>query len=356
MNKRILKLLCVAIAAAAFFVVPAAWAQDTTVEAANEATALYVACDTAGVLNLTGTALTGYDIYYQLFSAPNATGTAVTSLRQISVAGSFQVSEQLAYNAGQTLAVGSTGSARILMAREGNADSIDFEFVVNDFNDGCSAPQYSGVTSGDAGSVTTTTNTDGVIGVTRSIRAPNGGYLNANLLPESDVVVGARPSDTFRSDNPGLLFAECDEYPLAIPGIIYDTDRVVVFWSWYTRTPEQMDQHLAAAQYVVRVNTALLNNVARSAVTNPSDSVNQWVFYTAELGNLAPGHYEISYDLTWSTPVFDGYDDFGPGTANTRESGICNFDVLMNPGGAFIAHNGAFFPTEYPVHDITPGF
>ncbi len=355
MNTRLLKLLCAAVAAA-LVVVPAALAQDTTVTEANEATAFYVACDTAGVMNVTGTALTGYDVYYQLFNAPNATGTAVTSLRQLSVSGAFQVSEQLPYNAGQTLAVGSTGSARVIMASENNVDNIDFEFVVNDFNDGCAAPQFAGVTSGDAGTTTTTSTTDGVIGFSRSIRSPNGGYLNANLLPESEVVVGARPSDTFRSDNPGLLFAECDEYPLALPGIIYDTDRVVVFWSWFTRTPEQMDQHLAAAQYVVSVNTAILNNVSRSAVTNPSDSVNQWVFYTAELGNLMPGHYEIAYDLTWTTPVNDGYDDYGPGTANVRESGNCNFDVLLNPSGTFIAHNGAFFPTEYPVHDITPGF
>ncbi|MDX2160907.1 MAG: hypothetical protein SF162_06240 [bacterium] len=332
---------------------------DTTITAANEATALYVACEDRGVINLTGTALAGFDIYYQLFGAPNATGTAFSTLRQLSVDGAFAVSESFNYTGG-TVPAGSTGSVRVVMAREGNSESVDFEFVANDLNDGCAEPQYGGATSTDTGLGGAAADASNVVGgrtgpgFTRSLFAPNGLTLNASLTPESLVVVGARPSETYRSDTPGLLFAECDEYPLAIPGILYDTDRVVVYWSWFTRTVEQMEQHLANAVYVVRVNTAPLNNVQRSEITQRDGSINQWVFFTAELGNLSPGHYEISYDLTWTNPVNDGYDDYGPGTALPRESGLCNFDVRLNPDGVSIAHSGAFIPTENPVHNIYP--
>jgi hypothetical protein len=181
--------------------------------------------------------------------------------------------------------------------------------------------------------------------------------LNANLSAEAQVVVGARPSDTFRSDVPGLLFAECDRYPLAIPGVIYDTDRVEVFWSWFTRTPEQMEQHLATAQYVIRVNTApILTGIERSAIEKRTGSINNWVFYSVDLGNLRPGHYEIAYDLTWTELHNDGYDTYGPGGEFVTQGGTCNFDVLRNPSGASVAYNLALVPTDYPVHNIDPEY
>jgi hypothetical protein len=80
------------------------------------------------------------------------------------------------------------------------------------------------------------------------------------------------------------------------------------------------------------------------------------VFYSSALGNLAPGHYEVSLELTWNNPIFDGYADFGPGTETPRLTGLCNFDVELNPDGLSIAHNGSFIPTENPVHDINPDY
>ena len=62
-------------------------------------------------------------------------------------------------------------------------------------------------------------------------------------------MIGARLSDHFRSDTPGLIFAQCDAFPLAEPGIIYDNDTVTIFWSWFTKTQAQMDEHLANAIY-----------------------------------------------------------------------------------------------------------
>jgi hypothetical protein len=31
--------------------------------------------------------------------------------------------------------------------------------------------------------------------------------------------------------------------------------------------------------------------------------------------------------VTWSAPISDGYQQFGPGTANTEETGSCTFTV-----------------------------
>ncbi len=362
MNKRLWITACLLIISMGLFSTVTAQEVTTTTTAttiapSNDVTALYVACADQGVINLSGTSLVGFDVYYQLFSAPNATGTALSTIRQVPVAGVYSVSEALLYTTGQTLAAGATGSARVIVAREGDVTRIDFEFNVNDINDGCATPQFEGATSTDSGAGASATDTDGSSGAgfTTSIFSPTG-LLNSNLQAENTVVIGARPSDEYRSDTPGTIFAECDSYPLALPGILYDTDQVVVYWSWFTRTVEQMQDHLANAQYAVRINTATFNNVVRSEIIERSGSVNQWVFYTTVLGNLSPGHYEVSYELTWTNPVFDGYDDYGPSTANSRLVGLCNFDILLNPDGVFIAHNGSFIPTEYPVHNINPDY
>ena len=84
--------------------------------------------------------------------------------------------------------------------------------------------------------------TTATVDVGPPIVSPFGGFLNPDLeiTPEPIVVIGARPHPAYRSPTPGLVFAECTEaLPRAMPGVIYDTDNVVIFWSWFARTEEQ---------------------------------------------------------------------------------------------------------------------
>lgn len=304
------------------------------------------ACGDAAVLNLSGTILAGWDVFFQLISA----GTQLTPVRQIAAAGAFTFGERITYPAGTTLAPGSALGARVFIARESDPTRIDFEFALNDIQDGCNAaaaPQTNtgSTASGDAGQVTSAATTAGT-----NLFAPNGQTLNPNLTTEQPVVIGARPSDNFRSATPGLIFAECAEDPLAIPGLVYDNDNVTVYWSWFTRTRAQMENHLASAQYSVRLNTAIFNNVQQSEITQRGNRF--YVFYSAPVGNLRPGHYEIEYRVTWAEPHFDGFDDYGPGTTIPVDNGTCNFDVLRNPGNLDVDHTEMYFPTNAPVHNI----
>jgi hypothetical protein len=326
---------------------PAGEATVTTPTSAIDT--FFVACADAAIVNFSGNLVSGFSIYYQLFASD---GSEVTTLRRAeAAAGDVGYSERVAYPAGTALSAGAALTMQVRVARTNNANTIDFEFTASDVQDGCANPQFELVSSTDTGiSASTSDTTTGRVGFDRPIRAP-GGFLNSNLQPETAVVIGARPSDRFRSDTPGLIFAECNRFPLAEPGIIYDTDRVVVYWSWFTRTRAQMDQHLANAQYSVRMNGATFNRVAVS--TPEQRGGNFWVFYTADVGNLRPGHYEVEYRLTWAQKVFDGFEEFGPGSDNVQEAGNCNFNVLLNPNGLTIAHNLEFVPTDNPVHNIT---
>ena len=322
----------------------------TSTGPSNAVQARFYACSDSVIMTLNGHLLTGYSVYWQAFPGSGATGTPLTSVRQVDASGDFTYAERVANNAGAVTADGATASAKVSVARTGNPTAVDFEFIVSDVNDGCSGSIPTGTitTSGDGGSGTAS----GSAGT--NLAAPGGVTLNPNLSAEPAVVVGARLSDNFRSETPGLIFAECDAFPLALPGIVYDNDNVTVYWSWFTKTREQMDQHLANGNYAVKMNGAYFNPVQRSEPEQRGG--NWWVFYTAPVGNLRPGHYEVDYQLTWNAPVNDGFDDFGPGTDNPIEANTCNFNVLRNPDNGPVSYTGMFNPTTYPVHNITPDY
>jgi len=318
----------------------------------NEVQGFFVACEADAVVNFRGTMLAGFDIFYQVFAGTTGSGTALTSLRQVQVDGTFTFSERVAYTNGQTVPAGQSASAKVSVARDSDPSRVDFEFVLADVQDGCTSqqtqPQNPTGTSIDTGTTGAVVSTSDVF----SLPAPNGQTLNPNLSPEPTVVVGARLSDAFRSETPGLIYAACENFPLALPGIVYDNDQVTVFWSWFTRTQEQMEQHLANANYSVRMNGAPFNQVVQSDIQRVGGLF--YVFYSSFVGNLRPGHYEIEYRLTWNQPVNDGFNDYGPGTDFPTDQGNCNFDIIRNPTSEPVAYTNMFNPSPFPVHDILP--
>ena len=322
MRKLFISLLLVVLSA--HLVVAQDDTDTTTTGTENSVNIFYVACETQGVINFDGTMNPGYDIYYQLFSGAAGGGTALTALRRVPVDGAYAVSDQVTYNDGQSLSTGSTGSARVLIALEGNPNASTFETTVDDLQDGCNSPQNTLVSSTDAG--TTTADTAPATG---TIRSPYGGFLELDLAPNPIVVIGA-PRQLGRSNKPGEIFAECDEYmPEADPGVLYDTDNIVIFWSWYSRTPEQVYDHINKAVYEVTFQTAPLLNVQ---VSEPElRGNNYWTFYTAPIGRLKPGVYGVNFKLSWTDVTFDGYDEYGPGTEFESFESTCTFEIKRDP-------------------------
>ncbi len=288
----------------------------------------FVACENQAVINLTGSMDAGFDVFYQVFSGAGASGTALTSLRQVQVNGQYAVSEQIAYT-GATVPAGSVASVRVSIARESNPNSATYTTTVDDIQDGCANPQNPTTTSVDAGSGVTTT------AATGTIRSPFGGFINPNVAatPEPIVVIGARTVLVEgRSATPGVIFAECDNFlPQAAPGLLYDNDNIVIFWSWFARTAQQVEDHIAQAQYEVSLNTAPLISVQVSPIERRG--TNYWVFYTANIGRLKPGRYGIEFKLSWKQAISDGYDEFGPGTDNPSQNSTCTFEIKQNPDG-----------------------
>lgn len=326
-----------------------------------------VICETTAVMNLTGTMLTGEDVYYQLFNTPNATGTAITPLRRVQVDGTFAFSEVVSYTTGSVMAAGTIGSATVSIGRESNPSRTSFTTTVSDLQDGCAAPQNPQATSaaiegGTTGS-TGTTGTTGSTGSLNPILSPFGGNINPGYVPPEDpvVVIGARPEEVLpRQQTPGIIFAECNQYPQALPGLLYDTDEIILFWSWFARTPEQVQEHLNTVTYAVLYYDRIeLPNITITPIQQIGN--NYWVFYYSRLGNLRPGRYFFNFKTRWSRAISDGYDEYGPGTDNPLIEGGCGFDVYRNLNNTPVSYNpwpyniiGNPGPTATPTRTPTP--
>lgn len=315
--------------------------------ATSNVTIFVVICDTRAVVNFSGTMQAGFDVYYQVFSGPGGTGNALTTLRQAPVSGTYTYSEIVNYNEGATVPPGGVGSVYVAIARETNAASTIYTTTVDDLQDGCAEPQNplgaSTDTGGSASVPTSTTQSPGTTSAgTSNILSPFGGVVNPNYIPPdpSLVVIGARPEFVEpRQETPGLIFAECNDYPVAVPGVVYDTDSVVIFWSWYARTAEQVQQHIDAVDYSVTFygRLPLPDPIVRTPIERRGN--NYWVFYYARLGSLIPGQYFIEYKVNWNEPITDGYDNFGPGTENVQLISGCGFRIRPNLEGRRVTYN-----------------
>lgn len=337
------KLIVIVTAALLLAIIAPAAAQTgtTTTTASSTVTVFFVACETSAVLNFSGTMLAGEDIFFQVFAGAGGTGTPLTALRRVSVDGQFAVSDQVTYNDGATVSAGSTASARVVIASESNPNVTSFETVVDDVQDGCANPQHALVSSSDAGSGSAASG-DSSLGIL--IRSPFGGFINNNIgefvspQPEPAVVIGARRPLLFRSDTPGVIFAECDQYrPRSEPGKLYDNDNIVIFWSWYARTPAQVQDHFDKAIYNVTFQNAPLPQLVTTSIEQRGSFY--WVFYYQVIGNLAPGTYGASFNLSWSEPTFDGFTRYGPGTDTESVHSSCTFTIERNPTGAPVDYN-----------------
>lgn len=315
---------------------------------------LFVACENSAVIDLTGFMETGYDVYVQVFREIGTSGTPLTPVTQVSVSGDYQVSPQISYAGGEVLAFGQYATAQISIAREGSPSSTTFTGTVNDVQDGCATPTYEGVDTSTA---------DGGLGSTGTnpaqIYSPLGGIINPNIvadLPQESIVqLGARPSlNPFfgqqRSDTAGMIFAECNRYPGSEPGLLYDTDGLTIFWSWFASTPELVEDHLREARYQIWINSQsfpaedIIDHAARSQIQQREDG-NYWVFYTIDLGDLwAPGEYSVGYRLEWANPISDGYEEFGPGTGNNFLESACDFTISKNPWGVDDPYRNPNYP------------
>ena len=308
----------------------------------------YSACEDRMVIDFQGKMQLGYDLYFQAFDRYGGLGEPITALRRVSVNGDYAVSQVIYWLNGEARALGTPISVVIRIGRENNPDSTLFQQPSDDVLGECEEP---GSTLGEGADVMGEPEMISHSGVF----LPDGGFLNPVYALEAEplVQIGARPSQQNipgRVADPGLIFAECADVAGADPGLLYDTDEIRVFWSWYAKTAAQVQDHIDSAQYAVTLNDQTFPIVTVSPIKQVTGSLNWWVFYTVNLGDKwQPGTYGINFAVTWANPISDGYEDFGPGTANELLDSGCLFVIRPNPYGLEVVHEQPSFPLKsYP--------
>jgi len=125
------------------------------------------------------------------------------------------------------------------------------------------------------------------------------------------------------------VFAFCNNnaYGIAQPTNLTAGSSIEIFWAWFARTDEQLNQHINNATHELRVNGTQIANVnqfRQPTITREGDRAAYWY---VPFGPLVAGEYLITYRVTWGTTITDGYSFYGPGTSTEFEEESCNFIV-----------------------------
>jgi hypothetical protein len=124
------------------------------------------------------------------------------------------------------------------------------------------------------------------------------------------------------------ILAYCTEFGIAAPNNLAVGSVVDIFWGWYARTPDLVQQHVDNAVYEVRVNGQILSQWRQyaSRVELESDG-NYHIYWYVPFELTSAGQYQVTYRVSWSNTISDGFDNFGPGTRNPLQTGSCTFTV-----------------------------
>ncbi len=125
------------------------------------------------------------------------------------------------------------------------------------------------------------------------------------------------------------VLAYCDDpgFGTPPPDDLKAGSTIDIYWIWYASTEQYIRDHLNSAVYEVSVNGDPLTNLPqyRQPIQNfGGDFAESWF---VPYGPLEAGEYTITYRVSWSQQIFDGYQFFGPGSNTPSEEGTCTFTV-----------------------------
>jgi hypothetical protein len=169
-------------------------------------------------------------------------------------------------------------------------------------------------------------------GIVAPTLSPTGQLITATL---SGVLTGTPSSGIGQEGNSSpqqgvdvLAYCNNPAYRTPAPTNLVAGATIDIWWSWFAKTEAQVRDHLANAVYAVDIDGVTLQNLRQyqGSIRQQSDG-NYYVYWYVPAGPLTSGSHEITYSVTWTNAISDGYEQFGPGTTNTSQSGKCTFTV-----------------------------
>jgi hypothetical protein len=157
-------------------------------------------------------------------------------------------------------------------------------------------------------------------------------------LPATPTLV---PNATADSDNPGInlddvatlegadVFAFCDNraYGIPAPEGLGAGSTIDIYWAWFASTEQQVRDHVDSATHDLQVNGEPIENVNQYRTSIGRENGDYVTYWYVPFGPLASGTYEITYTVTWSRQIFDGYGYYGPNTSTPFEQEKCTLVI-----------------------------
>ncbi len=144
---------------------------------------------------------------------------------------------------------------------------------------------------------------------------------------ESGVPVG--PTRVPGEKKPSDVLAYCDEkLPRGEPRKTFTVGTpVTIWWSWFAKQPEQLDDHVQQAEYEIKLDGQAIPNWRSFKTGVKKQGQDYYVYWYVPIGVPPVGEHKIEYKLTWKQQITDGYKKFGPGTDEESNEGSCVFTV-----------------------------
>ncbi|MEO0565349.1 MAG: hypothetical protein AAF125_24795, partial [Chloroflexota bacterium] len=126
------------------------------------------------------------------------------------------------------------------------------------------------------------------------------------------------------------VLASCDTVGIVPPSNLAAGSTIDIYWVWYAATEEQVRDHLNAAIYEITIDGVPIRQIDRyqQPIQPPSDGRDAFVAWYAPAGPLAAREHTLTYRVTWTEQIFDGYNFYGPGSTRPSEEGSCTFTVF----------------------------
>jgi hypothetical protein len=107
-------------------------------------------------------------------------------------------------------------------------------------------------------------------------------------------------------------------------------DSLQITFKWAALTTDQVNDYMAALQASIQVDGVNIPSSISHGEIEPVEGRDLvYVQSTFDVGMLSPGSHEIRTTLTFTQPITDGGDWFGPGTEHDSLQGVCT--VVSEP-------------------------
>jgi predicted amidohydrolase YtcJ len=122
---------------------------------------------------------------------------------------------------------------------------------------------------------------------------------------------------------------DCDMHE-GSPIHVSAADSLQTTFKWAALTTDQVNDYMAALQVFIQVDGVSVPSAISHGEIEPVEGRDLvYVQSTFDVGMLSPGSHEICTTLTFTQPITDGGDWFGPGTQHDSLEGVCT--VVSEP-------------------------